>query len=156
MIRDITISNSIGTFNLKVMKTKYFDYEILLPKEYGLIYSGYEMFGIFYNEDIRDRMIEDDGFKDSIIVINRNPLSLGYSSEHERIDNPPIRAKELYTRIINGCSHMTLWFNKDKKIDNITIGYYYDIENKSCWPQNYFNVFNDEYPISDFYIQKQY
>jgi len=111
-------------FILRGIKTPLFQYEILLPENYYMIYCGYEHLGLSHiNEDLDYNLINSDKFGNEIIVFNLNQSRFDhYIRDFEEIDNDEEILDE-YKNRVNKSSIIVISFNKDHSINNVYVYY---------------------------------
>lgn len=111
-------------FILRGIKTPLFPYEILLPKNYYMIYCGYEDLGLSHiNEDLDYNLINSDKFDNEIIVFNLNQSRFDhYIRDFEEIDSDEEILDE-YKNRVNKSSIIVISFNKDRSINNVYVYY---------------------------------
>jgi len=106
---------------LTKLKTDLYDYSLILPNRYKIIYIGIDSdldFIESFNDDLKLEYI-----KDRIIIVNfdSHPLNI---HEVKQIEEDP-KDPDKYYRIIRDCEYILIKFNDNKKISDIDIYFRY-------------------------------
>lgn len=101
-----------------ILQPDLYDYEILVPESYKMIYKGFEgMDDKGYHNDFNLNFINDDAFENLITIVNMNPGEVDF--EVPRTDDDAIA---YYKDIVYKCSVILVFF-EDKKIVDIQVFY---------------------------------
>lgn len=139
-------------FILTGLKTPLFQYEILLPDNYFMIYGGYED-KIYLNGDLDYNIIKSNKFSKIIRVFNLYPKYTGWLTLLECFDKKDTDvALDIYKTMCASGSNFFISFDEENKIKNIGVMYNVDDQGNVGIQ----SLFNNLYQETNFIARKEY